>query len=467
MKERESVNTENQANPAPTDLELFRTIWRLALPVLIQQALIYLVGLSDTLITGWYLSSDDLAAVTVATYISWFMGGLLAVVSAGASALVARMIGAGDRDEANRITGVAMSLGLVAGFFIQFFGIILARSIVLGMNMSGDSAEAAITYFQIIVAVGPLIAIRIVGMSCLAGAGDTRTGSMVMGVVNLINVILSWALVVGFMGLPKWGIAGVAAGTAIGEGVGGILILMALIKGRGGLRLKRSTIKPCWERTRRIVRISLPTVGETATGITGQLWFLSLINRLGAVSTAAHGVAIKCESIAYLMVGGFAAPAGILAGQYLGANRPELAKRAANMCLLLGNVLLAFMGVTMFFLDEEMFQLFLGSGKPELIATGAPMLPVVAFAMPGLATINVLATTFRGAGETRTPWYNATIGFFLFRIPVTYILARPEDGSFWAMGLKGAWVAMLVDLNLRGLLLAIKYFKGGWTNTKI
>ena len=61
------MNTENQANPAPTDLELFRTIWRLALPVLIQQALIYLVGLSDTLITGWYLSSDDLAAVTVAT----------------------------------------------------------------------------------------------------------------------------------------------------------------------------------------------------------------------------------------------------------------------------------------------------------------------------------------------------------------------------------------------------------------
>jgi Na+-driven multidrug efflux pump len=215
------------------------------------------------------------------------------------------------------------------------------------------------------------------------------------------------------------------------------------------------------------VRISLPTVGETATGITGQLWYLSIINRLGAVSTAAHGVAIKCESIAYLMVGGFAAPAGILAGQYLGANRPELAKRAANMCLLLGNILLAFMGVTLFFLDEEMFQLFLGSGKPELIATGAPMLPVVAFAMPGLATINVLATTFRGAGETRTPWYNATIGFFLFRIPITYLLARPEDGSFWAMGLKGAWVAMLVDLNLRGLLLAIKYFKGGWTNTKI
>ena len=451
----------------PTDRELFRHIWRLAVPVLVQQALIYLVGLSDTLITGWYLSSDDLAAVTVATYISWFLGGLLAIVSAGASALVARMVGANDMPEANKITGVAMSLGTLVGFFIQIFGLILARSIIEGMNMDGAAADAAVTYFRIVVLAGPLIAIRIVGMTCLAGAGDTRTGSLVMGVVNLINIFLSWALVVGFMGLPKWGIAGVAAGTAIGEGVGGVLILIALLVGRAGLRLTRSTTLPSWQRTWRIVRISLPTVGETGTNIAGQIWYLALINRLGAVSTAAHGVAIKCESIAYLMVGGFAVPAGILAGQYLGANRPDLARRATNICLLLGNLLLAVMGVTLFYFDEEMFQLFLGSGKPELIETGAPMLPLIAFAMPGLATINVLAATLRGAGATKTPWYLAIIGFFLIRIPITYTFARPVDGSFWAWGLKGAWLGMLVDLNARGLMLAIAYFKGGWTKTRV
>lgn len=451
----------------PKDSELFRQIWRLAVPVLFQQALIYLVGLSDTLITGWYLSSDDLAAVTVATYISWFLGGLLSIVSAGASALVARMIGAGDKLEANRITGVAMSLATIVGCGILFFGLILARLIVTGMNMDGVAAEAAIIYFRINVLVGPLIAIRIVGMTCLAGAGDTRTGSMVMGVVNAINIFLSWSLVVGFLGLPKWGIAGVAAGTAIGEGVGGLLILWALLVGRSGLKLTRGTMAPSFQRTRRIVRISLPTVAETGTNIVGQVWYLTLINRLGAISTAAHGVALKCESIAYLMVYGFAIPAGILAGQYLGANRPDLARRASHMCLWLGNLLLALMGVGLFFFDEEMFRLFLGSGKPELVETGAPMLPVVAFAMPGLASLNVLAATLRGAGETKTPWYFAIVGFFCIRIPITFALARPEDGTFWGWGLKGAWIAMLVDLNSRGLMLAVAYYRGRWTQTKI
>jgi Na+-driven multidrug efflux pump len=125
------------------------------------------------------------------------------------------------------------------------------------------------------------------------------------------------------------------------------------------------------------------------------------------------------------------------------------------------------MGVALFYFDEEMFQLFLGSGKPELIETGAPMLPLIAFAMPGLATINVLAATLRGAGATQTPWKLAIIGFFLIRLPITYTLARPEDGSFWAWGLKGAWVGMLVDLNTRGLMHAVAYFRGDWTKTRV
>lgn len=463
-----SVGLIDPLHPAETtDRELLQRIWRLAVPVLVQQALIYLVGVSDTLITGWYLTSDDLAAVTIATYISWFLGGLMAVVSAGASALVARMVGARDYAEANRITGVSMTLAIFVGLVIQALGLMAAGSIVSGINMTGASAASATTYFRIVVAVGPLIAIRIVGMSCMSGAGDTRTGSIIMGVVNLINIILSWSLVVGFVGLPEMGIAGVATGTAVGEGVGGILVLLVLIRGRAGLKLQSTNMKPSLSRIQRIVRISLPTVGETATGIVGQVLYLSLINRLGAISTAAHGVAIKCESIAYLMVGGFAAPAGILAGQYLGAGQPALAKRAANLCWILGTVLLCGLGVLLFFLNDEMFYIFLGSGKPELVAEGASMLPVVAFAMPGLAAINVLATTFRGAGETRTPWFNTMIGLFLFRLPVTYALARPADGSMWGWGLKGAWIAMLVDLTMRGLLLALRYWKGTWTQTKV
>jgi putative MATE family efflux protein len=451
----------------PSDAELLRHIRRLAVPVLIQQALMYLVGVSDTLITGRYLSSDDVAAVTIATYISWFLSGLMAVITAGTMAIVSNRVGAGDYDEANRIAGLSMFLALGMGLFVQIFGLSTAGTIVTGMNMSGPSSESAATYFRIVVTVGPLIAFRIVGNSCMAAAGDTRTGSLIMVVVNGLNVIFSYSFVVGAGGLPKLGIAGVALGTAIGEGFGGFLSVAALIQGRAGLRLKAANLIPEKARLARIVRISLPTLGETSAGILGQVWFLSLVNRLGAVSTAAHGVAIKCESISYLMVGGFASPAGILAGQFLGANKPTLAKKASDYCWILGNLLLAAMGVVLFFANVPMFRLFLGSGKPDLIAEGAPMLPVVAFAMPGLATINVMSAVFRGAGATKLPFYSAMFGLFLLRIPVTYLLANPADGTWFGWGLKGAWIAMLVDLNLRGLWLAIQYRRGKWMKARV
>ncbi|MFM7316642.1 MAG: MATE family efflux transporter, partial [bacterium] len=126
--------------PPVTDRELLGRIWKLAVPVLVQQALIYLVGLSDTLITGWYLSSNDLAAVTVATYISWFLGGLMAVVSAGASALVARMVGAGDFDEANRVTGVSLTLALFVWLFLMSTCLSLTMRLVTSINLPGAAA---------------------------------------------------------------------------------------------------------------------------------------------------------------------------------------------------------------------------------------------------------------------------------------------------------------------------------------
>ena len=98
--------------PGPS---IARQVTWLAVPVLIEQALLYLVGLSDTLLTGRYLSEDHLAAVTVASYLLWFLGSLLTVVSVGATALVARLIGSNQPEAARRIGQQAMLMAWVVG----------------------------------------------------------------------------------------------------------------------------------------------------------------------------------------------------------------------------------------------------------------------------------------------------------------------------------------------------------------
>lgn len=457
-------------SPLPEDrppTAIRRQVVRLALPVLVEQALLYLVGLSDTILTGRYLGEDQLAAVTVASYLLWLVGAMLAVVSVGPTALVARMVGAGRRGDAARVCEQSIGLALLIGTSITIGAMLCAPKIVGMLNLSGEPAEEAVTYLRIILTVTPLLACTAAGNACLRGTGDTRTGMWVMILVNLLNLAFSWILVQGFGPFPEMGLAGVAAGTAIGEGVGGLVILTLLVKGRSGLSIALAGMAPRLAELVRILRISLPAVGESLTNSGCQLWFLALINQLGPVSTAAHGVAIRCESIAFLTVTAFAVASSTLTGQYLGARRPDLAAQAAKTAWGLGVLTLTILGVVVYWLAEPMFGLFLGDNQPLVTAEGVPVLRVVAFALPALATISVLNGALRGAGDTRFPWLIVLIGYFAVRIPLTYLLTTSKADGGWGLGLLGAWYAMFADLSVRGVLVAGRFLQGGWRKCRV
>ena len=256
-------------------------------------------------------------------------------------------------------------------------------------------------------------------------------------------------------------------GTACGEGIGGALILALLIRGRAGLRLTRRNVTPNRERMSRLLRISLPAAGESVTNVLCQLWFLRLINRLGPVATAAHGVAIRCEAIAFLSITAFSVAASTLTGQYLGARRPDLAAKSARTCWGLGGLLLSFMGLMFFTQGQAMFQLFLAGRQNAVLDEGVPVLHIVALAMPALATISVLNGSLNGAGDMRWPWLFTLTGYLLVRIPLTYLLIAPVSRGGWSLGLRGAWIAMFVDLQVRAVLVSWRFLSSRWILARV
>jgi putative MATE family efflux protein len=439
----------------------------LAGPVVVEQSLLYLVGLSDTLVAGRFLAEDHLAGVTVASYLLWVVGSLLTIVSVGATALVARLIGAGDRREAARITQQAVFLGLALGTIILILGGLAAPGIVRAMNLEGLPAESAALFLRIVLLVAPLLACTTAGVACLRGAGDTRAGMWVMILVNLVNVTLTWGLVRGIGPLPELGFAGIATGTAIAEAVGGLVVLAILARRRSGLALTWRGLIPRRDRIVRSLRISVPAAGESLTNSACQLWFLSLINRLGPTATAAHGVAIRCEALGFLTVTACAVAASTLTGQYLGARRPDLARRAGLIAWGMAMLGLSGVGVWLYLGAEGFIGLFLGGDKPQVAAEGVPILRIVAFAMPALATINLLNGSLRGAGDTRWPWAIVILGYLGVRMPLTYWMVTPEADHGLGWGLRGAWIAMLADLCVRGVLVAMRFLQGGWRHARV
>ncbi len=458
---------EGRADEAGSSRPIGGRVLRLAGPVLVEQALLYLVGLSDTILTGRYLAEDDLAAVTVSTYLLWFLGTLMTIVSVGATALVARLTGAGEPATANRICQQAMGLALICGAVVLVAGEAAAPALVRALNLEGRAAASATLFLRVVVLVTPLLAATTAGIACLRGVGDTRTGMWVMIGVNAVNAVLAWTLVRGLGPVPALGFTGIAVGTAIGEAVGGLAILAVLLRGRSGLKLDLAGLWPARRESWRILRISLPAAGESLTNVLCQLWFLGLINRLGATATAAHGVAIRCEALAFLTVTAFSIAAGTLTGQYLGAGRPDLAAKAARTAWGMGVAVLAVVGSLLYLAAGPMFDLFLGGRQPAVVAEGVPVLRIVAFALPFLATLNVLTGALRGAGDTRWPWVIVLVGYLGLRLPLTYALTTPVAQGGAGLGLRGAWLAMFADLAIRGILVAARFLHGGWKAARI
>jgi putative MATE family efflux protein len=443
-----------------------QVLW-LAAPVFVEQSLLYLIGLSDTILAGRYLLAEHLAGVTVASYLLWFLATLFTIGSIGGTALVARSIGAGRTEDAARYCGQAMAMGVGLGLLALVLVQVLAPAIVAAMNLTGLAARSAARFLRIVGAVTPLLACTTVGNACLRGAGDTRTGMKVMVLMNAVNIGLTWLLALGWGPFPALGLTGIAMGTACGEGIGGALILALLIRGRAGLRLTSRNVTPNRERMSRLLRISLPAAGESLTNVLCQLWFLRLINRLGPVATAAHGVAIRCEAIAFLSITAFSVAASTLTGQYLGARRPDLAANSARTCWGLGGLLLSFMGLMFFTQGHAMFQLFLAGRQNAVLDEGVPVLRIVALAMPALATISVLNGSLNGAGDTRWPWLFTLTGYLLVRIPITYLLIAPVSRGGWGLELKGAWIAMFVDLHVRAVLVSWRFLGSRWTSARV
>lgn len=452
-----------------------RPLIRLAIPVLAEQMLILLVGLSDSLLVGHYLDRPHLAAITLMTYLLWVVSSLFSVVAIGATAMVARFVGATNWTMARRTTQQAILVGFFFSLLGFGFGWMFLDEIPKMLQLQGFSATLASEYFSYIVPVLPLIGLQIVGIACLRGAGDMISGLMVMVTVNIVNVAISWALVLGLGPFPNLGWQGIAIGTMIGYIVGGILTISLLLAGKAGLRLNLRGLWFDWELIRRLLRIGIPGGFDMLSLVGCQLWFLSVINCLGELATAAHGVALRVESLAFLPGGAFAVAATTIVGQYLGAERPYQAARSGWIACWVGTATIIPPTIFFFIYPEFCAGLLVSKDQADVVRTAAPLLQIIALGIPALAPAMILTGGLRGAGDTIWPMIINLSSLTLVRISLTFLLAFP---GFWVvplglyvkgfgLGIAGAWIAMVVDLWIRGALVLARFAHGGWKRVKV
>lgn len=434
------------------------------MPVVGQKFLAMFVGWSDAILAGQILEDPKyLAAGIVASYLLWLVESLSDLVATGSLAIVARRVGERDRGAAERATWQSLILAAILGVLVGGATWCLAESATGWMQLEGDARALAAQYLRICALSGPPMMVLLVGITCLRAAGHTLEGMYILVAVNLANVGFSWLLTIGWGPIPALGWIGIAAGTSISFLVGGVLTWRWLAKGWAGLSLPSRLDPPDPSSVRAILRIGVPGAINSLAVVFAHLWFVGIIARLGTAATAAHGVAIRCESISWLTCEGFAVAAAALVGQSLGARRPCAARLHGWTALGLGVFATSLMGVVFFFFAPGLVRIFVRPEEVRVFEQGTPVLQLVAFAMPALAASVVLTGALRGAGDTRLPLVYNSCGLLLLRIPLAYLLTSEPFG----LGLFGAWVAMVVDLQFRGLAAVYCFRFGGWTKIRV
>ncbi|MFQ3661800.1 MAG: MATE family efflux transporter [Chloroflexaceae bacterium] len=441
-----------------------RRMFILALPAVGEQLLNTLVGLADVFLVGnlapatsealGYHSATALTAAGLGNQFTWLVMVLFMAVGIGATALVARAVGARDRASLARIVRQTVLTGALAGALATALGWLVAEPFLAVLNAPLETRAISAAYIRITAVTFLPTALLLAITASLRGAGDTRTPLLLMLVVNAVNIAVTWLLVNGQLGLPALGVTGAAIGTALARGLGGIAAVGLMLRGHAGLRLILDW-RPDPDMLRRLVRIGLPTAGEQFVFQAALLIFVRFVTNLGTTAYAAHNITITIESVSFLPGMGYAAATGALVGQALGARRPDEAERSACEGLFQGGLMMGILGGFMVLFPARLVSLF--TSDPMVIAAATPPLRAAGLVQPALAVSFILLGALRGAGDTRWPLFSRLLTTWVVRLPLTVVVVGWLGG-----GLPGVWLAMCTDFTLQALMVLWRFNSGKW-----
>ncbi len=475
MRREEGSESEAVAVAAPVPralggklagLSLRRQILVLAIWPLLEQVMAFLVGTVDMYLAS-QLKPEDLAvaandALGVAGYVNWLMGLLMGSVGVGASALVSRAIGGRHKRLANAALGQAILLAILMGLGMSVLIYALARMIVMMAGLDAMALDLGTMYLRIVSLAGPMCSVLFVGGACLRAAGDTRTPFFVIVVVNAVNVCTSLLFVYGPEPIGGHGVAGIAAGTAVAWGVGAVLTMFVLFRGKRLIRLRPARLKPHWHTAKRIIRVAIPQLAEGIVIWGGNFLVILMIGHLASSEglMGSHMWAVRIESASFLPGFALAGAAAILVGQYLGAEDPTMARRSALMCCGIAVTVMTVSGVVFITMGDKLIALVSPVAVHREVTP--QLLWVCGWVQPFFAMYIVFSQAIKGAGDTRSTMILGYISLFVFRLPAAYLF-----GMYFGLGLVGIWYGLCGEMAVRGILFAGRFFHGGWLKTKV
>ena len=431
----------------------------LAVPMVLEMLMESIFAVVDVFFVA-KLGADAVATVGITESMLSVVYAIAMGLSIGATAMVARRTGEGDRDGAAHAATQALTLGLIVAVVLGVVGAIYAPQLLAVMGASPEVVATGAGYARVMFAGNASILLLFLINAVFRGAGDAAIAMRVLWLANLINIALAPCLIFGLGPFPELGVTGAAVATTIGRGTGVLYAGWRLVSGHGRIAVARRhwTFDPAL--IGRIARLSTTATFQVFIGMASWLGLVRILSGFGSDALAGYTIGLRIIVFALLPSFGMSNAAATMVGQALGARKPERAEQAVWLAGLYNVVFLGIVGLLFLVFARQIVALF--TTDPEVAAYAVDCLRINACGFLFYAYGMVLSQSFNGAGDTMSPTIINLFCFWLFELPVAYVLARTFD-----MGPHGVFVAMTLSFSMLALVSAIVFRRGKWKTRQV
>lgn len=418
--------------------EKLNLVMLLSLPAMMGQLSIIAMQYIDAMMVG-ELGAQASAAIGVVSTSTWLFGGVCSTLASGFCVLVAHRIGSGDRDGARAILRQALLLCFGFALLVSALCVGMHRFLPVWLGANADVAPLASGYFLVWSLTLPVMQLMYLSNGMLRSSGNM----LVPGVLGVVMMLLD--VLFNRMFIPRWGVVGAALATSLAGGSVSLTSLAYLLLRSKDLRLwgHPGRLRFDMNIIRDSLSISAPMVVEHTVFCAAQIASTIIVAGLGTVAIAANAFGIVVESLCYMPGYGIGEAATTLIGQSYGARRIDLIRSFSRLTVVVGVAVMTLLAVVMYVYAPDLMALM--TPDPEVQAQSVIALRIEAFAEPMYAASIVTYCVFVGLGDTLVPSIMNLSTIWLVRIPLAWVLSR-------TMGFPGVWVAMAVELTVRGTI---------------
>ncbi|MCY7318994.1 MAG: MATE family efflux transporter [Ramlibacter sp.] len=434
---------------------LWRTFLVFLGPLVLTNLLQALSGTLNNIYVGQLLGVGALASVAAFLPLLMFFVAFVIGLGSGASIVIGQAWGASDIDRVRAIAGTVLTAGALLGALIGLLGFLLAGPLLRLLGTPADVLPDAISYARVMMAFLPLLFVSILAASVLRGVSDTVTPLLSLLVSSAVILLLTPALIRGWIGLPPLGITSGAWASVVATALALAWIGWHLRRRRHPLAPDRAFL-PCWRiqprLLRPVVRLGIPTGLFFITGSLADLALVTLVNSHGSQATAAWGAVSQVMAFVLFPAMSIAITASILAAQAIGSGRFEQVAAVTRVGLGMQIALTGTLAVLGTLLASQVIGWFITD--PQVVQLAASLLHIAVWGAVLLGLGSVFSGVMRASGTVLVPTLISLtlLAFVLFPLGWTF--------NRW-FGLKGIWMAHPAAY-LIGLTLQAAYFYGVW-----